>query len=341
MNMTNSTYRSPANTVSKVMLSVIYALIPGTLAMIYFFGWGVAINIAIAITTAIVAESLVLRLRHRPIKPFIMDGSAVLTAILLALALPTLAPWWLVFLGTAFAIVIAKQLYGGLGYNPFNPAMAGYVMLIIAFPQEMTAWINPIEHSLSARDFINYSFFSELPAGKSYDEITMATVLDSVKTQLNMNLTLDEIHLQQKSLFGALAGKGWEWINLLFLLGGLLLLFMRIITWHIPAAFLGSLFFIAAFFNGVDSDFFATPQFHLFSGGAMLAAFFIATDPVTAATTNRGKIFYGIGIGVLTYIIRTWGGYPDGVAFAVLIMNMAVPTIDYYTQPRVFGQIKD
>jgi len=341
MIMASSPYSNQPSNVSKVMLAVIYALIPGALVMIYFFGWGIAINLGIAVITALSAEALMLRLRQRPVKPYLQDGSAVLTAILLALALPTLAPWWLVFLGTAFAIVIAKQLYGGLGYNPFNPAMAGYVMLIVAFPQEMTAWINPLEHSLTIKDFVNYSFFNELPAGKTYDEVTMATVLDTVKTHLGLNVTLDEIKTQEAGLFGALAGKGWEWINLMFLLGGFLLLFMRIISWHIPAAFLVTLFFIAAFFNGVDSDFYATPQFHLFSGGAMLAAFFIATDPVTAATTNKGKIFYGIGIGTLTYIIRTWGGYPDGVAFAVLIMNMAVPTIDYYTQPRVFGQEKD
>lgn len=341
MIMASSPYSNQPSNVSKVMLAVIYALIPGALVMIYFFGWGIAINLGIAVITALSAEALMLRLRQRPVKPYLQDGSAVLTAILLALALPTLAPWWLVFLGTAFAIVIAKQLYGGLGYNPFNPAMAGYVMLIVAFPQEMTAWINPLEHSLTIKDFVNYSFFNELPAGKTYDEVTMATVLDTVKTHLGLNVTLDEIKTQKAGLFGALAGKGWEWINLMFLLGGFLLLFMRIISWHIPAAFLVTLFFIAAFFNGVDSDFYATPQFHLFSGGAMLAAFFIATDPVTAATTNKGKIFYGIGIGTLTYIIRTWGGYPDGVAFAVLIMNMAVPTIDYYTQPRVFGQEKD
>jgi electron transport complex protein RnfD len=341
MIMASSPYSNQPDTVSKVMLAVMYALIPGALVMIYFFGWGVAINLAIAISTALVAEAIVLKLRNRPVKPFISDGSAALTAILLALALPTLAPWWLVFLGALFAIVIAKQLYGGLGYNPFNPAMAGYVMLMVAFPQEMTAWINPLEHALSAADFFNYSFFGELPAGKSYDAVTMATVLDTVKTNLGMNITLDEIKVQQESLFGGLAGTGWEWINLMFLLGGLLLLFMRVISWHIPLAFLASLFFIAAFFNGVDSDFYPGPLFHLFSGGAMLAAFFIATDPVTAATTNKGKLLYGIGIGALTYIIRTWGGYPDGVAFAVLIMNMAVPTIDYYTQPRVFGQEKD
>lgn len=339
--MGSSPYSNQPSNVSKVMLAVIYALIPGILVMIYFFGAGVVINLLIAIITAITCEALMLRLRQRPVKPYLMDGSAVLTALLLAIALPTLAPWWLVFLGVAFAIIIAKQLYGGLGYNPFNPAMAGYVMLIVAFPQEMTAWINPLDHALNIQDFINYSLFGELPAGKSYDAITMATVLDTVKTSLGMNITLDEIRSQQLGLFGGLAGKGWEWINMMFLTGGLLLMFMRIISWHIPVAFLASLFFIAAFFNGVDSDFYATPLFHLFSGGAMLAAFFIATDPVTAATTNKGKIIYAIGIGILTYVIRTWGGYPDGIAFAVLIMNMTVPTIDYYTQPRVFGQGKD
>lgn len=340
MILRSSPYDNQLTSISRVMQAVIYALIPGTLVMIYFFGWGVAINLAIAISTAVTSEALILKLRNRPVKPFLLDGSAILTAILLALAIPTLAPWWLVFLGTVFAIIIGKQLYGGLGYNPFNPAMVGYVMLLIAFPQEMTAWINPLDHSLTVKDFFNYSFFSELPANRTYDEITMATVLDTVKTNLNLNSTLHEIESANKGLFGGLAGKGWEWINIMFLVGGFILLFIRVISWHIPVAFLGSLFFISAFFNGVDSDFYATPLFHLFSGGAMLAAFFIATDPVTAATTNKGKIFYGIGIGVLTYIIRTWGGYPDGVAFAVLIMNMAVPTIDYYTQPRVFGQEK-
>lgn len=341
MIMRSSPYDNQLTSVSRVMQAVIYALIPGTLVMIHFFGWGVAINLAIAITTAIASEAIILKLRKRPVKTFLMDGSAVLTAILLALAIPTLAPWWLVFLGTAFAIIIGKQLYGGLGYNPFNPAMVGYVMLLVAFPQEMTSWINPLNHSLTARDFFNYSFFNTLPEGRSYDEVTMATVLDTVKTHLGLNQTLHEIQADNNSLFGGLAGKGWEWINLMFMIGGIVLLFIRVISWHIPVAFLGSLFFISAFFNGVDSDFYSTPLFHLFSGGAMLAAFFIATDPVTAATTNKGKIYYGIGIGVLTYVIRTWGGYPDGVAFAVLIMNMAVPTIDYYTQPRVFGQGND
>ena len=137
MIMRSSPYGNEKTSVNKVMQAVIYALIPGTLVMIYFFGWGVAINLAIAISTAIVSEAVILKLRKRPVKPFLMDGSAVLTGFLLALAIPTLAPWWLIFLGTAFAIIIGKQLYGGLGYNPFNPAMVGYVMLLISFPQEM------------------------------------------------------------------------------------------------------------------------------------------------------------------------------------------------------------
>ena len=208
MIMRSSPYDNQLTSVSRVMQAVIYALIPGILVMIYFFGWGVAINLAIAITTAVVSEALVLKLRKRPVKTFLMDGSAILTAILLALAIPTLAPWWLVFLGAAFAIVIGKQLYGGLGYNPFNPAMVGYVMLLIAFPQEMTAWINPLDHSLKVEDFFNYSFFGELPPGRTYDEVTMATVLDTVKTNLSLNTTLHEVQSGNESLFGAKAGSG-------------------------------------------------------------------------------------------------------------------------------------
>jgi electron transport complex protein RnfD len=139
-------------------------------------------------------------------------------------------------------------------------------------------------------------------------------------------------------VFGDLGGLGWEWINTLLLAGGLWLILRGIIGWQIPAAVLGGLFATAAVFYAVDPDAYASPMFHLFSGGAMLGAFFIATDPVTAATSNKGRLWYGFGIGVLTYVIRTWGGYPDGVAFAVLLMNMTVPTIDYYTKPRVFGE---
>ena len=333
----SSPYMQNNNNVSRIMLAVIYALIPGTLVYIHFFGWGVMINIVVAIVTALICEVTILKMRNRPIKPFVYDGTAVLTAILLALALPTLTPWWLAALGAAFAIIIAKHLYGGMGYNPFNPAMVGYAMLLIAFPKEMTAWIPAETHGLNFLDTLNYSLFEVLPAGMSYDALTMATPLDSIKTQLSLGYTLDEIHQSSASLFGNIAGYGWEWINIMFLVGGLILISIKVISWHIPVAMLGALAFMAMIFNFVDAGSYSPISFHLFGGAAMLGAFFIATDPVTAAASNKGKLIYGAGIGILIYVIRTWGGYPDAIAFSVLLMNMAVPMIDYYYKSPVFG----
>lgn len=321
------------------MLRVVYALLPGIAAYVWYFGWGIMVNSLFAIAVALTSEAGMLTLRQRPIKPFLLDGSAVVTAILLALALPPLAPWWMTLIGTAFAIIIAKQLYGGLGFNPFNPAMIGYVVLLISFPREMTVWPAPeviSGHSLGWLDAVRLIFTGHLPSGLSMDAITMATPLDALKTQLHLGHRVGEAR-GASPIFGNIGGTGWEWINLWFFLGGVWLIYKKVISWHIPVALLGSLLTIALIFYLIDLDAYPSPLFHLFSGAAILGAFFIATDPVTAATTSRGRLFYGAGIGVLTYIIRTWGGYPDGVAFGVLLMNMAAPTIDYYTQPRVFG----
>jgi electron transport complex protein RnfD len=334
----SSPYLPATNDVSRLMVQVMLALVPGALCLFWFFGWGVLINLAVATATAVVAEAGALKLRGRTVLPILSDGSAVLTGLLLGLALPPLAPWWIPFIGAAFAIVVAKQLYGGLGYNPFNPAMVGYVVLIISFPLQMTLWSAPHGSDgemLSLVDTLGLVFGQLPPAGATLDAVTMATPLDSYKTQIGQNLTWSEI--VSGPLFGRFAGYGWEWINFAFLLGGLWLWQRRAIRWHIPLAMLTGLFVAALLFYIADADSFASPLFHLFSGATMLGAFFIATDPVSAATTPRGRLYYGAGIGVLVYMIRTWGGYPDGVAFAVLLMNMAAPTIDYYTQPRVFG----
>jgi len=333
--------------VSSVMVNVILALIPGIITFSYFFGGGVLINIVIAVCSAVALEALVLKIRQRPIKAFLFDGSAVVTGILIALAIPPFVPWWIPFIGSGFAIIIAKQLYGGLGYNPFNPAMVGYAVLLIAFPLHMTSWVAPHSelvmtvapnlHHLSFIEYLDYSFFGSFPENNNYDSITMATPLDTVRTQLGLNNTIEEIRSSKSYLFGYFGSKHWEWINLMYLIGGMWLLFKRIISWHIPVGLFAGLFVMAMLANMYDPDSFITPSFHLFSGATMLCAFFIATDPITAATTTQGRLYYATGIGILIYVIRTWGGYPDGVAFAVLLMNMAVPTIDYYTKPRVFG----
>ncbi len=335
----SSPHSALPNRVSSVMLRVILALIPGALAMTWYFGWGVVINMALATVVAVASEALLLRLRGRPVTATLSDLSAVVTALLFALAVPPLLPWWLTVLGIGFAIVVAKQLYGGLGYNPFNPAMAGYVLLLISYPVEMTAWIPPIilnEHVLTLSETLRVIFTGTLPAGLTWDALSMATPLDAMRTNLDLGHLISEI--RESPLWGDFGGRGWEWVGNWYFLGGIWLIYKRVISWHIPGAMLGALLLLAMIFHLLDPETHPFGLFHLFSGGAMLGAFFIATDPVSAATTPRGKLIYGASIGALVFIIRTWGGYPDAVAFAVLLMNMAAPTIDYYTQPRVFGE---
>jgi electron transport complex protein RnfD len=328
---------TPGSSVSTIMLMVLAALMPAIGAYYFFFGPAVLISLALASVTALAAEAAMLKLRNYPVKYFLFDGSALLTGWLLALSIPPLAPWWLIVVGTAFAIIVAKHLYGGLGNNLFNPAMAGFAVLMISFPTYMTQWPAPLmlsQHAVGFGEALQY-YFSGTLSSVNLDAVTMATPLDTLKTQLNLQHTVGEV--KNMPIFGNFGGKGGEVIAAMYLLGGLFLLQQRIITWHTPASFLVTLVAIAAIFNGIDSSRYATPMFHLFTGGAMLGAFFIATDYVTAPTTPSGKLIFGTGVGVLEYLIRVFGGYPDGIAFSVLIMNSAVPLIDAYTQPRVFG----
>ena len=336
--MNRSPYVSDAPSVSVIMLKVLLALIPGIFAYTWIFGGGILITITLATITALLAEAALLKMRQRPIKPYLTDLSAVVTAWLLALSLPPLAPWWLIVVATLFAIIVAKQLYGGLGYNPFNPAMAGYAAMLISFPIIMTKWPAPLllaQTPLNFMDQLGFIFGHTLPSGVSMDAVTSATPLDYLKTQLMLKQEVAGI--TQAPIFGAFGAKGGEWVTAAYLLGGLYLVQQRIISWHLPTAFLAALAAISLIFYGFDSTHYANPLFHLMSGASMMCAFFIITDPVSGPTTPRGKLYFAAGVGILTYLIRVYGGYPDGVAFAVLIMNMCVPIIDAITQPRVFG----
>jgi len=338
----SSPHGSRPNRVDRIMLEVILALIPGTLAMIWYFGWGILINLILAGLFAVLTETVALKLRGRPALPALRDLSALVTALLFALAVPPILSWWLTLLGMVFTIGVAKQLYGGLGYNPFNPAMAGYVFLLVSYPLAMTSWLPPhmlAEQTLGFIDSVRLIFTGTPPAGLTWDAITMATPLDQMRTQLDQNLMIEEI--RASPLWGDFGGRGWEWVGNWFLLGGIFLLWRRVISWHIPVSMLLGLLITAGFFWTLDPQTHPFPAFHLFSGGAILGAFFIATDPVSACTTPKGQLIFGAAIGVLVFVIRTWGGYPDAVAFAVLLMNIAAPTIDYYTQPRVFGHDRD
>ena len=339
--MNRSPYISNAPSVSTIMYKVLLALVPGIIAYVWVFGGGVLVTIALATISALIAEALMLKIRKRPIQPFLMDYSAVVTAWLLALAIPPLAPWWLVVIGTLFAIVISKQLYGGLGYNPFNPAMIGYAVLIISFPVLMTKWpaaLSLAQTKLGFIDQLQFIFSGLLPQDVKLDAVTSATPLDYLKTELKLKHTLASI--TQAPLFGALGGKGGEFVTVGYLLGGLYLWQQKIITWHLPTAFLGALTLISGIFWVVNPAQFASPIFHLFSGASMLCAFFIITDPVSGPTTPNGKLWFAAGVALITYLVRVYGGYPDGVAFAVIFMNICVPLLDASTQPRVFGHEK-
>lgn len=339
--MNRSPYITNAPTVSSIMLKVLVALVPGIIVYAWLFGGGILITLALATATALVTEALMLKVRKRPVQPFLSDYSAIITAWLLALAIPPLAPWWLIVVGTAFAIIVAKQLYGGLGYNPFNPAMVGYAVLLISFPVIMTKWpaaLSLAQTKLSFMDQFHYIFSSALPANVSMDAVTSATPLDYLKTQLKLNKSMTTI--QSAPIFGVLGTKGSEAIALAYLAGGIFLWQQRIITWHLPIAFLGSIAAIAGVFWLIDPTQFANPLFHLFSGASILGAFFILTDPISGPTTPKGKLYFAAGAGLITYLVRVYGGYPDGVAFAVIFMNICVPLIDMYTQPRVFGHQK-
>ncbi len=330
----------PTKSVPRIMRRVLYALAPAAMLYVWYFGPGLIINFVVAGVFALAAEALVLTLRRRPVRPAITDGSALVTSALLAFAIPPLTPWWIPAIGAVVAIGLAKQLYGGLGRNLFNPAMVGYVLLLISFPVQMTQWIPPrmgdvdYQH-LNLWQTVNYSLTERLPGDSGIDAWTRATPLDQLRDGLRDGRSVDDA--MAGPIFGSMGGVGWEWINNLILAGGLFLLLTGTIRWHIPVAMLAGLLAPAAVLHLFDASAFASPAFHLFSGATLLGAFFIATDPVSAATTNRGRLIYAAGIGMLAYAIRTWGGYPDGVAFAVLLMNTAVPLIDRYTRPRVYG----
>ena len=336
LNITSPHAHGPLDT-SSVMRLVILATLPGVAAMTWFFGWGTVVNILWAALVAVACEALALRMRGRRIGFYLSDCSALVTAVLLGIALPPGSPWWLIAVGIGFAIMIAKQLYGGMGYNPFNPAMVGYVVLLISFPIEMTRWLAPAG-SFSGNvptfpEALKLCFFSG-----SIDAHTMATTLDIFKQ--NNSLLVDDLW-QKSPQFGRWGGTGWEWANLGFLAGGCYLLFRRIFTWHAPVSMLLALSLMALiFYDNGSSASGGSPLMHLLSGATMLGAFFIVTDPVSSAVSNKGRLIYGAAIGVLIYLIRRWGNYPDAVAFAVLIMNFAAPFIDHYTMPRTYGHSK-
>jgi electron transport complex protein RnfD len=334
MDFVTPPYLTQEVSVRRIMVQVLAALLPGIGVYAWLLGPAILAQIGIATAAALAAEALMLLARGKPLELFLADGSAVVTAWLIALAFPPLAPWWLTAVGAAFAIVVAKQLYGGLGQNPFNPAMIAFAACIVSFPALMSQW-PPLDSGAGFGEHLAL-IFGQAPR---LDAMTGATPLDALKTALKLGegQTAVAAITADRAVFGRFAGRGWEWVSAAYLAGGLWLLWRGVIGWRVPLAFLAGMTAISGVLWLWRPESFADPLFHLFSGGSMLGAFFILTDPVSGCATPRGKLIFGFSAGALAYVIRVFGGYPDGVAFATLMLNVCAPLIDSHTRPPIFG----
>ncbi|MES9836534.1 MAG: RnfABCDGE type electron transport complex subunit D [Candidatus Thiodiazotropha sp.] len=335
-------YTHARTSISRTMGLVLLALLPATLYSLYLFGWPAIFLFGTTVLAALVFEAGSLRLAGKRVRPFLLDGSALLTGWLLAMTLPPWAPWWIGLVGAFLAIVIGKQVFGGIGQNLFNPAMVARVALLISFPLEMTLFNAPVPlFSAQAPGFLD-SLAITFGQSNQLDAVSSATTLGHLKTELGRGVTLDTASGGVESLWqltlGEASGSLGETSALFLLLGGLFLIYKRIITWHIPLAMLGSLALLATIFHLIDPQSYVGPLTHLLSGAAILGAFFIATDLVTSPVSIRGQLLFGAGVGLLVYAIRTWAGYPEGVAFAVMLMNACTPLIDHYLKPRIYGR---
>ncbi|TCP61720.1 electron transport complex protein RnfD [Rhodovulum bhavnagarense] len=329
--------------VSRTMMAVMMCLSPATAFGLLHFGWPAVFLFLVTIAAALVFEVLCLALAGKPILRFVTDGSAVLTGWIVALTLPPWAPWWVGVTGAGIAIVLAKHVFGGLGQNLFNPAMVARAMLLVALPVQMTTWVTPIIGGPVGTDFrqaLAITFGGET----GIDAVSSASTLSHVKSQLDAGQPMQAILADMGSLhdqfFGFVPGSLGEISAFLLLLGGIGLILLRVITVVIPLSVLGSVAVLSGAAWLIAPDQFPPPQFHLVSGSLMFCAFFIATDYVTSPVTGLGKMIYGIGIGALIFVIRSWGAFPEGVAFAVLLMNACTPLIDDYVRPRIFGRTR-
>lgn len=335
-------YTHAKNSISRTMGLVMLSLLPATLFGLYQYGWPAIFLFLTTVVACVAAEAFSLQIAGKPIKPFLMDGSALLTGWLLALTLPPWAPWWIGLVGALLAIIVAKQIFGGIGQNLFNPAMVARVALLISFPLEMTLFNQPVPlFSTQAPGFLE-SLAITFGTSDSIDAVSSATTLGHLKTELSRGIALQEATTATASiwqqLWGHTAGSLGETSALLLLLGGLFLIYKKVITWHIPISTLATLAILASLFHLIDPQNYVGPATHLLSGAAILCAFFIATDLVTSPVSIRGQLLFGAGCGLLIFAIRTWAGYPEGVAFAVMLMNACTPLIDHYLKPRIYGR---
>ncbi|MBI5378700.1 MAG: RnfABCDGE type electron transport complex subunit D [Nitrospirae bacterium] len=305
--------------VPRIMWTVVATLLPATLVSVYFFGWDALYVLLLTTGAALGTEAAIQRLLKQPLT--IEDGSATVTGLLLALTLPPGSPWWLGIVGGVIAIALGKQVFGGLGYNPFNPALVGRVFLLIAFPLEMTTWQLPHPPMLGVEAVSGATPLGMLQVGR----LTGKGIGEAAEVNL------------WDAFIGHIGGSLGETSALALLLGGAYLLYRHYITWHIPVSMAATVALLSLPFWLWDPTRYASPQFHVFTGGLLIGALFMATDMVTCPTTPKGQLLFGFGCGLFTLLIRMWGGYPEGVSFAILLMNAATPIIDRYIQPARYG----
>ena len=315
-----------ARTSKKVMYDVLYALIPAFLVSIYVFGIRALILTSVAVISCIVFEYIIQKYLLKT-EITITDGSALITGILLAFNLPTNLPIWMIIVGALIAIGVAKLSFGGLGYNIFNPALVGRVFLLVCFPVQMTSWPTAIENNLTLDAITGETTLGIIKEGLMYGE-TMSTISEKIPSAMEL-------------LLGITSGSAGEMSALALLLGGVFLIVRKVITWHIPVTIIVTMAIMTGVFWLVNPEMYASPLIHILSGGAILGAFYMATDLVTSPMTKKGMVIFSIGIAIITVVIRLFGAYPEGVSFAILIMNAFVPLINKYFKPRRFGnQIK-
>ncbi|MEN8123650.1 MAG: RnfABCDGE type electron transport complex subunit D [Bacteroidota bacterium] len=310
-------------TSKKLMYDVVIALVPAFLVSIYVFGIGALIVTSVAVISCLLFEYLIQKFLLRT-DVTISDGSALITGILLAFNLPSNLPIWMIIVGSLVAIGIAKMSFGGLGFNIFNPALVGRVFLLISFPVQMTMWPTAFENQI-----------------KIADAVTGATPLGVIKEGLQFGETMTDLSTKIPSnidmLFGFTGGSLGEMSVIALLIGGLFLILRKVITWHIPVIMLLTIALMTGIFWMINPEQYANPLIHLLSGGAVIGAFFMATDLVTSPMTKKGMVIFALGIGLITVVIRLFGAYPEGVSFAILIMNAFVPLINKFFKPRRFG----
>ncbi len=324
LNVSPSPHQQGAETTRKLMFGVVIALAPALAASIYFFGTGAIIVTLVSVLACVATEYLIQKFILKT-KPSVSDGSAVVTGLLLAFNVPSNLPVYIIIIGAIVSIGVAKMTFGGLGNNPFNPALVGRVFLLISFPVQMTSWPVPTGFKTGYLDAVT----GATPLG---------IMSEGIKNGETVAALMEKVPSHMQLFYGYMGGSMGEIAALALILGGLYMIYRKIITWHIPVTILLTVAIFTGILWVVDPTKYADPGFHLLTGGIMLGAIFMATDYVTSPMTAKGMVIYGIGIGVITVLIRTWGAYPEGVSFAILIMNAFVPLLNMYIKPKRFGK---